>query len=121
MGIKRIKTRSQRITRIKESLPVLVISKKPHRTAGFHENLEKRSQVGFWAVILLLQFGIWVSGPRQTDKRDLGFRTLIDRLTELTEILKKLPIASLASPFPHPPKPLSQTQRLTELIYMISD
>jgi hypothetical protein len=66
MGIKRIKTRSQRITSsgylkkfsIKEPLPVLVISKKPHRTAGFHENPEKMSQAGFWAVILLLQFGI---------------------------------------------------------------
>jgi len=44
-----------------------VISKKPHRIAGFHENPEKKSQAGFWAVILLLQFGIWVSGPRQTD------------------------------------------------------
>ncbi len=50
--------------RIKEPLPVLVISKKPHRTARFHENLEKRSQAGFWVVILLLQFEIWVSGPR---------------------------------------------------------
>jgi len=44
--------------RIKEPLPVLVISKKPHRTAGFHKNPEKRSQVGFSAVILLLQFEI---------------------------------------------------------------
>jgi hypothetical protein len=42
--------------------------KKPHRIVGFHENLEKRSQAGFWAVILLLQFRIWVSGPRQTEK-----------------------------------------------------
>jgi len=50
--------------RIKEPLPVLVISKKPHRTVGFHKNPEKRSQAGFWVVILLLQFGIWVSGPR---------------------------------------------------------
>jgi hypothetical protein len=50
--------------RIKESLPILVISKKPHITAGFHENPEKRSQAGFWVVILLLQFGIWVSIPR---------------------------------------------------------
>jgi hypothetical protein len=67
MGIKIIKTRSQRITssgylkkkiRIKELLSVLVISKKPHRIAGFHENPKKRSQAGFWAVILLLQFGI---------------------------------------------------------------
>jgi len=65
--------------RIKESLSVLVISKKPHRTAGFHENPEKRSQAGFWAVILLLQFEIWVSGPRQTDKQDLGFRTSTDK------------------------------------------
>jgi hypothetical protein len=64
MGIKRIKTQSQRITssgylkkkiRIKEPLPVLVISKKPHRIVGFHENSEKRNQAGFWAVILLLQ------------------------------------------------------------------
>jgi hypothetical protein len=60
-------------------MPVLVISKKPHRTAGFHENPEKRSQAGFWAVILLLQFGIWVSRPRQMDKRDLGFRTSTNR------------------------------------------
>ncbi len=30
------------------------------------------------------------------------------------------PAASLASPFLHPPKPPSQTQRLTKLIYMIS-
>jgi hypothetical protein len=48
MGIKRIKSWSQRITssrylkkiRIKEPLPVLVISEKPHITAGFNENLE---------------------------------------------------------------------------------
>jgi hypothetical protein len=33
---------------------------------------------------------------------DLGFNTSIDRLTELTKILKKSPVASLASPFPHP-------------------
>ncbi len=50
--------------RIKEPLPVLVILKKPHRTAEFHENPEKKSQAGFWVVILLLQFGIWVLGPR---------------------------------------------------------
>ncbi len=31
--------------------------------------------------ILLLQFGIWVSGPRQTDRRDLGFRTSTDGQT----------------------------------------
>jgi hypothetical protein len=59
-------------------LPVLVISKKPHRTTEFHENPEKKSQAGFWVVILLLQFGIEVSGLRQTDKRDLNFRTSID-------------------------------------------
>jgi hypothetical protein len=41
--------------RIKEPLPVLAISKKRRKTAGFHENLEKRSQTGFKAVILLLQ------------------------------------------------------------------
>ncbi len=46
----------------------MVISKKPHRTVGFHENPEKKSQAGFWAVILLLQFGIWVSGPQQIDR-----------------------------------------------------
>ncbi len=34
-------------------------------------------------VILLLQIGIWVSGPRQTDRRDLGFRTSTDRRTDL--------------------------------------
>jgi hypothetical protein len=44
--------------RIKEPLLVLVISKKNHKTIGFHENPEKRSQASFWAVILLLQFGI---------------------------------------------------------------
>jgi hypothetical protein len=32
--------------------------------------------------ILLLQFGIWVSGPRQTDRRDLGFKTSTDGHTE---------------------------------------
>jgi hypothetical protein len=64
---------------MKESLPVLVISKKPHRIGGFHENLENRSQAGFWVVILFLQFGIWVSGPRQTDGQDLGFKTWADR------------------------------------------
>jgi hypothetical protein len=69
--------------RIKKPLPVLVISKKPHRTVGFHENPEKRSQAGFWAVILLLQFGIWVSRPRQMDRWDLRFRTSIDRRTDL--------------------------------------
>jgi hypothetical protein len=46
----------------------MVISKKPHRIVGFHENPEKKSQAGFWAVILLLQFGIWVSGPQQIDR-----------------------------------------------------
>jgi hypothetical protein len=94
--------------KIKEPLPVLVISQKPHRTVEFHENPEKRSQAGFWAVILLLQFGIWVSRPRQTDRRDLGFKTSIVRLTELTEILKNSSVASPASPFPHPSKPSSQ-------------
>ncbi len=64
--------------RIKESMSILVISKKPHTTVGFHKNPEKRSQAGFWAVILLLQFEIWVSRPRQMDRRDLGFRTLIN-------------------------------------------
>jgi hypothetical protein len=88
--------------RIKESLSVLVISKKLHRIAGFHENPKKRSQAGFWAVILHLQFGIWVSGPRQTDRRDLGFKTSIDKLTELMEILKKSPSTSSASPSPTP-------------------
>jgi hypothetical protein len=44
--------------KIKEPLPVLVISKKPHRTTEFHENPKKRSQAGFWAIILLLQIGI---------------------------------------------------------------
>jgi hypothetical protein len=82
--------------------------KKPHRTAEFHE---KRSQAGFWAVILLLQFRIWVSGPRQTDIRDL------DKLGK--GVGGGAPVASPASPFPHPPKPPSQTQRFTELIYMI--
>jgi len=56
-------------------------NQKPHKTAGFHENPKKRSQAGFWAVILLLQFGIWVLGPRQTDKRDMGFRTSTDEQT----------------------------------------
>ncbi len=88
--------------RIEELLLFLVISKKPHRTAGFHENPEKRSQVGFWAFI-------W----------DLGFKTSIDRQTELTKNLKKSFAASPAFPFPHPPKPPSQTQRLTKLIYII--
>jgi len=31
------------------------------------------------------------------------------------------PTASLASPFPHPSKPPSQTKRLTKLIYMICE
>ncbi len=68
----------------------MVISKKPHRTAGFHENPKKRSQAGFWAVIL--QFGIWVSGPQQMVGRagfqdlnkwtdGLGFRTSTDGRT----------------------------------------
>jgi hypothetical protein len=82
--------------RIKESLPVLVISKKSHRTAGFHENPEKRSQAGFWAVILLLQFGIWVSEPRQTDRRDLGFKTSTDRqrkTRDLSHAPRSLPLS----------------------------
>jgi hypothetical protein len=87
-------------------MPVLVISKKPHRTTGFHENLEKRSQAGFWAVILLLQFGIWVSGPRQTDRQDLGFKTSTDRLIE--EIARCFTDLSL----PPPPK-TSVTDRQT--------
>jgi hypothetical protein len=60
--------------RIKESLSILVTSKKPHRIVEFHENPKKRSQGDFWAVILLLQFGIWVSRPQQTDRRDLSFK-----------------------------------------------
>jgi hypothetical protein len=98
--------------RIEEPLSVLVISKKPHRTAGFHENPEKRSQACFWAVILLLQFGIWVSGPRQTDRRDRGFRTSTDKLTE--EITRCFTGLSL----PPPPK-TSITDKLIEFIYMI--
>ncbi len=98
MGIKRIKIQNQRTAADSGYF------KKPHRTTGFHENPEKRSQIGFWAVILL-----WVSGPRQTNRQDLGFRTSTDRLTELTKILKKSPVASPASPFPHLPKPPSQT------------
>jgi hypothetical protein len=44
---------------------------------------------------------------------DLGFRTSTDRLIE--EIARYFTGLSL----PHPPKPPSQTERLTELIYMI--
>jgi hypothetical protein len=89
MGIKRIKTRSQRITssgylkKIQNQRTAAGSGylKKIHKTAGFHKNLEKRSHAGFWAVILLLQFGIWVSRPRQTDRRDLGFKTSTDGQT----------------------------------------
>jgi hypothetical protein len=93
-------------------LPVLVISKKPQRTAGFHENLEKRSQAGFWAVILLLQFGIWVSRPRQMDRQDLGFKTSTYILTE------EIACCFTGLSLPPPPK-TSVIERLTELIYMI--
>jgi hypothetical protein len=99
--------------RIKEPVPVLVISKKPHRTVGFHENPEKRSHAGFWAVILLLQFGIWVSRPRQTDRRDLGFRTSTDRLIE------KIARCFTGLSLPPPPKTFV-TNRRSEFIYMIS-
>jgi hypothetical protein len=58
MGIKRIKTWSQIITSSGYLKKI-----QNQRTVGFHENPEKRSQAGFWAVILLLQFGIWVLGP----------------------------------------------------------
>ncbi len=98
--------------RIKESLLVLVISKKPHRIVEFDENLEKRSQAGFWAVILLLQFEIWISGPRQTNRQDLGFKTSTDRLTE--EIVRC---------FTGPPSPTPQNlrHRLTYWIYIYDD
>jgi hypothetical protein len=90
MGIKINKSRSQRITSsgyLKKNLEsknrcrFWLFKKKPHKTAEFHENPKKRSQAGFWAIILLLQFGIWVSGPRQTDRRDLGFKTSTDGQT----------------------------------------
>jgi hypothetical protein len=73
MGIKRIKIQSQRITssgylkknsESKNRCRFWLFQKKPHRTAGFHENPKKKSQAGFWAVILLLQFGIWVLRPQ---------------------------------------------------------
>ncbi len=128
MGIKRIKTRSQRITSsgYLKKIQILRIAadsgyfKKPHRTVGFHKKPEKRSQAGFWAVILLLQFGIWVSGPQQTNRRDLGFKTSTNRLTELTKILKKSPAASPASPSPTPQNSRhrqTDRTRLSEFIY----
>jgi hypothetical protein len=72
MGIKRIKTRSQRITssgylkKIQNQKTVAGSGyfKKTSQNCRFHENPKKRSQAGFWAVILLLQFGIWVLRPR---------------------------------------------------------
>jgi hypothetical protein len=82
-------------------------------------------------------YGIWVSGRQQTDGRNLGFKTSTDgqsgsRFQDLDrrdlgfktrtdwrtlQPREGSPAASPASPFPHPPKPSSQTQRLTELIY----
>jgi hypothetical protein len=131
MGIKRIKIQSQRITSFgylkkiqnqrtaansgyfKKNITELSgFTKTQNRTAGFHENPEKRNQAGFWAVILLLQFGIWVSGPRQMDRRDLGFRTSTNKLIE--EIARCFTDLSL----PPPPK-TSVTNRFIEFIYMI--
>ncbi len=75
MGIKRIKIQNQRTTSgsgyFKKTSQNCRVSRKPG----------KEEPVDFWAIILLLQFEIWVSKPRQTNKRDLGFKTSTDRLT----------------------------------------
>jgi len=98
MGIKRIKIQNQRtiasFSYFKKTSQNCRVSQKPGKEEP------GRFLGGYFT------FTIW----------DLGFRTLTDKLIELTKILKKSPAASPASPFPHRPKPPSQTQRLTKLI-----
>jgi len=83
--------------RIKELLPLLVISKKPHSRVSQKPGKEEPCRfLGNY-----FTFTIW----------DLGFKTSTDRL------LKKSPATSPASPFPHPPK-TSVTNRHTYWIYI---
>ncbi len=84
--------------RIKEPLPVLVISKKPHRTVGFHKNPEKNC---------------WVSqkpGKEEPGRFLIGYFTFTNQLNSQTD----RPATSPASPSPTPQNPC---HRLSELIY----
>jgi hypothetical protein len=98
MGIKRIKIQNQRTAAGSGYFKKTSLNCRVSRKPGKEE--PGRFLGGYFT------FTIW----------DLGFKTSTDKLTE---ILKKSPAPSPASPLPHPPKPSSQTQRLTELIYMM--
>jgi len=84
MGIKRIKIQNQRITADSGYFKKTSLNCRVSRKPGKEEPC--RFLGGYFT------FTIW----------DMGFRTSIDRLTKLTKILKKLPVASPASPFPSP-------------------
>ncbi len=71
MEIKRIKTRSQRITssgylkKIQNQRTAVGSGyfKKTSQNCWVSRKPGKEEPTSFWAVILLLQFGSWVSGP----------------------------------------------------------
>jgi hypothetical protein len=98
MGIKRIKTQSQRITssgylkKIQNQRTAAGSGyfKKTSQNCRVSRKLGKEEPCRFLGGYFT--FTIW----------DLGFRTSTDRLTELTEIMKKSPTASPASPSPTP-------------------
>jgi hypothetical protein len=102
MRIKRIKTRSQRITKfrvfekkfkIKELMPVLVISKNLTKLLGFTKTRKRRARQVFGRLFYFYNLGsefqdlnrwtdkIWVSKPWQTDIWDLNLKTSIERQT----------------------------------------
>jgi hypothetical protein len=98
MGIKRIKTRSQRIT-----------------SSGYLKKIQNQRTVAGSGYFKKTSQNCWVSrkpGKKELGKFlggyftftiwDLGFKTSTDKLSELTEILKKSPAASPACPSPTP-------------------
>jgi hypothetical protein len=113
MGIKRIKTQSQRITssgylkKIQNQRTAAGSGyfKKTSQNCRVSRKLGKEEPCRFLGGYFT--FTIW----------DLGFRTSTDRLTELTEIMKKSPTASPASPSPTPQNSHHIQTGLSELIY----
>jgi hypothetical protein len=110
MGIKRIKTRNQRITSsryLKKNQNQKTVAgsgyfKKTSQNCRVSRKPEKEEPGKFLGGYFT--FTIW----------DLGFRTSTDRLTE--EIARCFTGLSLPSP---PKTSVTDTQKLTELIYMI--